>query len=43
MKGMTERQISMVMWITVAVIAFILIIAAGLFFFNKIPIQGALS
>lgn len=40
MKGMTEREISLVMWIALGVIVLILILAAGLFFFYKVPFKG---
>jgi len=40
MKGMTDRQISLVMWIALGVIVLILIIGAGLLFFYKIPFKG---
>jgi hypothetical protein len=42
MKGMTETQISMLIWIILAVIAIVMIILGGLYFLYKIPF-GALS
>lgn len=43
MKGMTEREISIVLWVTIAVIIFILILGAGLYFYNKAIFQGVFS
>jgi len=42
MKGLTESQMSMVLWITIGVIILILILAAGIFFFYKIPFKGVI-
>ena len=40
MKGLTETQTSMLIWIIIGVIAVALIVIAGLYFLYKIPLGG---
>jgi len=40
MKGLTETQTSMLIWIIIGVIAVALIVSAGIYFLYKIPLGG---
>ena len=40
MKGLTETQTSMLIWIIIGVIALALIVVGGLYFLYKIPLSG---
>jgi len=40
MKGLSETQISMLIWIIIGVIAVALIVLGGLYFLYKVPLGG---